>query len=464
MGQIESALRRIPKMDTLLEQPQVSRLSEQYSRPLVTEALRCVLERLREDLRQGKRQDFTLEELIAQCEEQLQADDGLKQKIVINATGVLLHTNLGRALLAQEAAEAVKEAALHYTTLEMDCTTGKRGDRYQAVENQLKELLGVEAALVVNNNAAAVMLALSSLAAGREVIVSRGELVEIGGSFRVPEVMEQSGCILREVGATNKTHPQDYQKAIGENTAALLKVHTSNYRIVGFTQEVALGELVQIGRENNLPVMHDLGSGAMLPLEPYGIQNEPTVAESVRAGADVICFSGDKLLGGPQAGIIVGKKAYLEPMKRHPLLRALRVDKLILTALEATLRLYRDNALAEKRLPLYQMLSTPLGMLEQRARRLLNHIQTQENIWAEIVESQGQVGGGSVPTESIPSIALRLQVKGKGAEQIQRDLFNGDVPIVARVHKECILLDMRTITDAQVEVVGKALVALTAKF
>ncbi len=460
MDEKNELLRRLPKMDGLLELALADGRFAGWPRGAVADGLRSCLEEARQDILTGKAPDLGGEALLGRALALLKEQEALSQRPVINATGVLLHTNLGRSLLAPEAVEAAMAVAGGYSTLEFDCQSGKRGDRYLHVESLLRELLGVEAALVVNNNAAAVMLTLSSLAKGREVIVSRGELVEIGGAFRVPEVMEQSGCILREVGATNKTHPSDYERAIGENTAALLKVHTSNYRIVGFTGEVTIAELAALGREKGLPLLYDLGSGAMLPLSPYGIQNEPTVQEGLAAGVDVLCFSGDKLLGGPQAGVLVGKARYIEPMKKHPLLRALRVDKMTLAALEATLRLYRRPEEALSRIPLYRMLAQPVDVLEARAVRLLALL---PGIAADVVESEAQIGAGSVPNETIPSRAVRLRPQGLGPEEICRRLLQRAEPVAARIHKDSVLLDMRTVQEEALERLAAAIVACTGE-
>lgn len=459
MDAYSERLRTLPKMDGLLGLAQTDARFAGQPRGAVADGLRDCLESARRDILAGRDADTRPEAILAQGAALLAAQALPGQRPVINATGVILHTNLGRAPLAAEAAEAARQVAVAYSTLEFDCATGKRGDRYLPVENRLRELLGVEAALVVNNNAAAVLLALTALAKGREVVVSRGELVEIGGAFRVPEVMEQSGCILREVGATNKTHPADYERAVGENTAALLKVHTSNYRIVGFTQEVPLGELAGLAHARNLPLLYDLGSGAMLPLAPYGVLDEPTVQAGVQAGADVICFSGDKLLGGPQAGIIVGRAAYLAGMKRHPLLRALRVDKMTLAALEATLRLYRHPEEALEKLPFYRMLAQPIEALEARAARLLALLGSAAGVEAEVVESRAQIGAGSVPNETIPSRAVRLRPKGLSTEALCRRLLQREAPVAARAHKDAVLLDMRTVPDGALEALAAAVLA-----
>lgn len=452
-------LRRLPKMDGLLGRALEDGRFAGWPRGAVADGLRNCLEELRRDILAGKAAHLQEDAILGRALALMEAQETASQRPVINATGVLLHTNLGRALLSKEAAEAARAVGGGFSTLEFDCQSGRRGDRYLHVESLLQELLGVEAALVVNNNAAAIMLVLAALARGREVIVSRGELVEIGGAFRIPEVMEQSGCILREVGATNKTHRLDYERAIGENTAALLKVHTSNYRIVGFTAEVSLAELAALGRERSLPLLYDLGSGAMLPLEPYGVQNEPTVREGLAAGADVVCFSGDKLLGGPQAGIIAGKALYIGPMKEHPLLRALRVDKMTLAALEATLRLYRRPGEAMEKIPFYRMLSQPMQVLEERAERLMALLNGTPGLAADMVESEAQIGAGSVPNESVPSRAVRLRLEGMSAELLCHKLLQRMEPVAARIHRDAVLLDVRTVPDEALDRLAQAVLS-----
>jgi len=452
MNQKEQLLRQLPKMDALLAEAEGAACFSGLSREAVSGALRRVLEQLRKDVLSGALSALPEKaELFCRGAALLSGDKRLSQRPVINATGVILHTNLGRALLAEEATEAVVQVARGYSSLEFNCETGKRGDRYHHVEGILRELVGSEAAIVVNNNAAGVMLVLSAMARGREVIVSRGELVEIGGSFRVPEVMEQSGCRLKEVGATNKTHLKDYVKAINEETGALLKVHTSNYRISGFTESVELEALSALAKEKNLPLLYDLGGGSMLPLSPYGVADEPTVAELVKKGADVICFSGDKLLGGPQAGIIVGKKHWIDQLKSHPLLRALRVDKMTLAALEATLRLYRYPEEAKAKIPLFQKLGEPIYKIEERGKRLLSLLGDIMTLQASLVESEAQIGAGSVPCETIPSRAVSLQAGNMDAEKLSHALLRSSHPTAARIHKDRLLLDMRTIRDEEVE-------------
>ena len=367
-----SLLTTIPKVDKVLQLPGVQEALAGNPRPLVLRAVRAALAALRQELLAGTGPLPLSEDLlVARFRTELAALSSFRLKRVVNGTGVVIHTNLGRSPLPEAIRQSLNDIAFGYSNLEFDLEKGERGSRYSHVEELLCELTGAEAALVVNNNAAAVLLALASLAAGQEVIVSRGELVEIGGSFRIPEVMRQSGAILREVGTTNRTHPRDYRGGVTPASALFLKVHASNFAVVGFTAEVTALQLVAIGRECSLPVMADVGSGNFIDLTGLPGPGEPTVQEFVRAGVDVVTFSGDKLLGGPQAGIIVGKKACVEPMKKHPLLRALRVDKMTIAALEGTLRLYRDERQALAEIPTLRMLTFSATELTARGKRLL---------------------------------------------------------------------------------------------
>ncbi len=381
---------------------------------------------------------------------------------VINATGVVLHTNLGRAPLSDSAIDAVAAVARGYCNLELDLGTGERGSRYSHVEGLLKELTGAEAALVVNNNAAAVLLCLSALARGKEVIVSRGELVEIGGSFRIPEVMAESGAILREVGTTNKTYPWDYERAIGPDTALLLKVHPSNYRVLGFTREVSREELVSLGKRHGIPVMEDLGSGALVGLRALERGSEPTVQESIAAGVDIVTFSGDKLLGGPQAGIILGRSEIVAVLKKHPLLRALRLDKLTLAALEATLRSYqRGDAAGE--IPALRMLLLGGDELKERAERICEMVSEQlgASCCVSVSEGSSQVGGGALPLVELPTFVVVLRPRGMSAAELSERLRRGDPPVIARVQDDAVLIDPRTVAE---EEEGQLAAAVAAAF
>ena len=372
---------------------------------------------------------------------------------------MVVHTNLGRSPLAHAAEAALLETAWGYSNLEFDLEKGERGERYVHVEKLLCELTGAEAALVVNNNAAAVMLALSALAQGSEVVVSRGELVEIGGSFRIPDVMRQSGAILVEVGTTNRTHPRDYINAITEQTGLLLKIHTSNFAVVGFTAEVDVATMSRIGRESGITTLVDAGSGGLIDLSRFGISGEATVQQYLQAGADLITFSGDKLLGGPQAGILVGNKELIDRMKRHQLLRALRIDKLTLAALEATLRLYRDERVALSSIPTLRMLTVTAAELAQKARRMVRRLRTQlpEGYRFIIHAGYSSPGGGSYPLLQLPSSLIEVQTEQISAQQLEGILRSTTPPVIGRIQKDRFLLDVRTLSEEELPLLAKAL-------
>jgi len=380
---------------------------------------------------------------------------------VINATGVVLHTNLGRALLSSLAVERLGVVAGAYSNLEMDIAKKERGSRYSHVDAQLRRLTGAEGSLVVNNCASAVLLALETLARGKEVIVSRGELIEIGGEFRIPDIMRRSGAVLREVGATNRTHLKDYASAIGPETGLLLKVHTSNYRVVGFTAAVSSRELVELGRERGIPVMEDLGSGSFLDLRPYGFPYEPTVPEVVASGVDLVSFSGDKLLGGPQAGIVVGRAAAIERLAKNPLNRALRIDKFTIAALEATLYAYEAGDALET-IPTLRLLTEPLTRIRGRARALLRRLsaETQRRLGAALIETTSQVGGGALPTVELPTVALALGGAGRAPQDLDEALRAAQPPVLGRVADDRLLLDLRTILPADLPDLARALASL----
>ncbi|WP_245527938.1 L-seryl-tRNA(Sec) selenium transferase [Ammonifex degensii] len=446
-------VRQLPSVDEILRWPETASLIASYSRGVVVNAARRVLDRLREEILSGCREEVSSSEIIARLRQEVRP----RLRRVINATGVVLHTNLGRALLSRRAQEAVKTAVAHYTNLEFNLATGKRGERYSLVEELLCLLSGAEAAMVVNNNAAAVLLALNTLAAGREVIVSRGQLVEIGGSFRIPDVMRQSGAILVEVGTTNKTHRRDYREAITERTALILHVHMSNYRIIGFTSEVPVPELVALAREYNLPVMSDLGSGSLIDFSRFGLPYEPTVQETVKAGVDVVTFSGDKLLGGPQAGIIVGRREYVERMKRNPLNRALRIDKMTLAALEATLRDYLEEEEALQNIPTLKMLLCPPEELRERAEKLAQMLEGLEGITVQVIEGFSQVGGGAMPTAQLPTWLVAVTVASLGESALLKALRSRvDPPVIARAEKGMVVLDPRTFSEEEIPLLVEA--------
>ena len=376
----------------------------------------------------------------------------------VNATGVVVHTNLGRSILAPDVIKNLESIAGRYSNLEFDLAKGARGSRYSIVEEILCELSGAESAMVVNNNAGAVFLSLDTISRGKKVIVSRGELVEIGGSFRIPDVMAKSGAVLKEVGTTNRTHLRDYKNAIEDDTGLFLKVHTSNYSIVGFTANVSLGELVVLGEKYNILVMEDLGSGTFIDFSKYGLMKEPTIEESVSAGADVVTFSGDKLLGGPQAGVIVGKKEILDKIKQNPLARALRIDKLTLAALESTLSLYRDKDKAVNSIPTLRMLTTGIADIEKKAEklgRLLENI-SHDNLHVKVFNISSKAGGGSLPLLDIPSKCVGVEIKNITAHRIEVYMRNNKPPVIGRIEERMFIMDLRTIQDDEFTIIEDA--------
>jgi len=454
----QQVLRKIPRVDEILSRPQIVDLLKVHPRNVVIEAIRKGLARLRgeilqkQDLSQLGEAFFSFENLypLFLKEIDLQIQPHLRR--VINATGVVIHTNLGRAPLHSSAIKHLMEISKTYSNLEYDLDRGERGDRYTHVEEILCRLSGAESALVVNNNAGAVLLVLNTLAEGKEVIVSRGELVEIGGAFRIPDVMKRSGALLREVGTTNRTHFDDYQKAIGPHTALLLKVHTSNFKVMGFTSEVSLQDLVQLGREHQIPVVDDLGSGCLIDLTPYGLEKEPTVQETIKTGVDAVTISGDKLLGGPQAGIILGKKQILDLFKINPLTRALRIDKLTLAALESTLLLYFDEKTAMEEIPALSMLSLDTRRLKRRGKQLLKRLSgmANERVTFSLREDVSQVGGGALPLQELPTMAVAIKPLDFSVNSLEENLRKGDPPIISRISKEELILDMRTVFDEEI--------------
>lgn len=459
----DEMLRRLPAVSLLLNTEPLA--SEAAGKPQaeVTAACRQAIDEVRAAVLHGA--DRGSEELldvgaIAKRAARILAERWRPHlRRVINATGVVLHTNLGRSLLAGAAVANMAAVAESYSNLELDLATGERGSRYSHVEDLLVRLTGAEAALVVNNNAAAVLLCLTALARGREVIVSRGQLVEIGGAFRVPEVMEQGGARLVEVGTTNKTHLGDYSRAISENTALLLRVHTSNYRIIGFTESVPLADLVRLAHERGLPVMDDLGSGVLIDLERYGLPGEPTVQASVAAGADIVTFSGDKLLGGPQAGIIVGRRDLIERIRRHQLNRALRIDKLTLAALEATLRLYLDEKSAVAQIPTLAMLTADADGLRERAVALARSLRAHLGEAASVETAAGHsaAGGGALPGVELPTTLVVIRPAKMRVEALEEALRRRATPILARIQDDALLLDVRTLRDGEEGEIVRAL-------
>ena len=443
----QEILRRIPKVDELMQREAVLALREELPTAAVRAAVRSELEALRQAILAGEARELPEEAALCEAICRRAREDALPSlRPVINGTGVVLHTNLGRACLSQRAADAVTAVARGYSTLEYDLDRGQRGSRHDHIEALVCQVTGAEAAMVVNNNAAAVLLILSALGKGGEVITSRGELVEIGGSFRIPEIMVQCGCTLREVGATNKTHLRDYENAIGPETRALLKVHTSNFKIMGFSQSVPLDELVALGRERGLPVIEDLGSGSLVDLEQFGIHDEPTVQQSVKAGVDIISFSGDKLLGGPQAGIILGNAEYIRQLKRHPLARAMRVDKMTIAALRETLYAYTDEELACREIPVLAMLGAKSHQLREKVGVLCAMLQEQ-GVGAQVIPTQDQVGGGSVPTQLLDAWAVAIDPGRLTVDQLEEKLRLRPLPIIGRITHEQYILDVRTLME-----------------
>lgn len=442
----------IPKVDELLEDNKIKELLELIPRKLVIDSIREELDGLRNKIKIQSIDKNFLEEEIKALPNKVYLNalnkDSLKLKRVVNGSGVIIHTNLGRSLLNEDIINNIKEVATNYSNLEYNLDKGERGSRYDHLEYILQEITGGESAMVVNNNAAAVILVLSTLAKDKEVIVSRGELIEIGGSFRIPDVMEQSGAHLVSVGTTNKTHLYDYENAIGEETGALLKVHTSNYCILGFTSTVESKELNSLKDKYNIPLVEDLGSGVLIDLSKYGLEYEPTVQDSLKNGVDIVTFSGDKLLGGPQAGIIVGKKEYIDAMKRNPLTRAFRVDKFTIAALEATLKYYLDENRAIKEIPTLKMLTMTMEEINNNAIDLCNKIKelnlgSKVNITIE--ESYAEVGGGSLPLEKLPTKCIVLSFDELSTDAFERGLRNHSTPIITRLYRNRIYIDLRTV-------------------
>lgn len=456
---MENLFTLIPKVDEILADHRMMELLKNVPRKLIMDAIREETDWVRKEIKKGKKAEEVkrdIASLTINIEKKALKKYSYKLKRVINATGVVIHTNLGRSLLNEDVFENIKNTSLHYSNLEFDLDSGKRGSRYSHLEDIITRITGAESSMVVNNNAAAVLLVLSSMCKGKEVIVSRGELVEIGGSFRVPDVMEQSGGELVSVGTTNKTHIWDYEDAINENTAALLKVHTSNYRIVGFTSSVVSSELKVLKDRYNIPLIEDLGSGVLIDLSKYGLEYEPTVQDSLNNGVDIVTFSGDKLLGGPQAGIIVGKKEYIDKMKRNPLTRAFRVDKLTIAALESTLRVFLNEADIIEKIPTLKMITTGIDEINEKAEMLKESI-VNRNLNKikdiDVVDDFSQVGGGSLPMERLKTKCLVITIENMSIQKFESRLRYLDTPIIPRVYKERIYFDLRTIKKEELRLV-----------
>ncbi len=431
--------RNLPSVDSVLADQDVAAAAESFDREWVVGLVRDALETARERVRNGGDPPDAghVAQLVCQ---RIEGTMRAEPRAVINATGVVIHTNLGRAPLSKAAIEAANQAARGYSNLELDLATGRRGSRQAQLQSLLRQITGAEAALAVNNNASAMLLGLSALAAGKEVVVSRSEAVEIGGGFRVPDVLRQSGGTLVDVGTTNRTYVSDYDEAVTENTAAFLKVHASNFRVEGFTASVATNELVEMGLKRGIPVFHDVGSGALLLTERYGMAHEPTPQESIKDGASLVFFSGDKLLGGPQAGIIVGKQDLVDRLSRHPLARAVRIDKLSLASLTATLVHYLRGE-AEREIPVWRMISAREADLKKRAQSWKSGLERPSSV----EKSHSAVGGGSLPGETLPTWVLSLDCQSVGAESVMHRLREGTTPVIARIEDDRVLLDPRTV-------------------
>ncbi len=452
----------IPKVDEILADDRILDILKTCPRKIVIEAINEEIDKIRSLIQENEDENriiTELNELILNIINNCIAKNKFSLRRVVNATGVIIHTNLGRSLLNPDIIDNIMQISTNYSNLEFDIEKGKRGSRYSHLEKIISQITGGEAALVVNNNAAAVLLVLSTVAKDKNVIVSRGELIEIGGSFRIPEVMEQSGAILKEVGTTNKTHFEDYLNAIDDETSCIMKVHTSNYKILGFTSDVPVSELKKL-KSDKILLIEDLGSGVLIDLSKYGISYEPTVSDSIKNGADIVTFSGDKLLGGPQAGIIVGKKELIDKMKKNPLTRALRVDKFTISALEATFRYYLDEATALSNVPTLSMIVKSIDDIEKQVLRVIDILKPKinsEEIIFDIVDDFSEVGGGSLPLEKINTKCLAIELLRGNIVDFERNLRNYEIPVISRIFKDRVLFDFRTIREDEEEIVIEAI-------
>lgn len=462
MTNMQTLLRRIPKVDECLLAILQDTSFEEVPVGLIKKVIRSILEDKRQKILQGEEvapDDLSLSALLSPLKEEIAGRLRPCFRRVINGTGVIIHTNLGRSVLPESTMQMLHLAGGRYSNLEYNLATGRRGSRYSLVEELLCELTGAEAALVVNNNAAAVFIVLETLAKGQEVIVSRGQLVEIGGSFRIPDVMARSGARLVEVGATNRTHLKDYRAAITDETGLLLKVHCSNYRIIGFTSMVSNEDLVRLGQEYGLPVVEDLGSGCLVDLSRFGLEKEPTVQEVVASGIDVVTFSGDKLLGGPQAGIILGRREIVDRIKQNPINRAMRIDKFTLAGLESILRFYRNPDTLFDNIPTLRMISTPVEVVNRRAQRLIRRLRKSlgKKAGVAVLDVMSRVGGGAMPEQNLPSRAVCVQPLGIGASRLEAALRSLDIPIICRIEDDRLIFDMRTVADDEIMLVDSGL-------
>ena len=454
--------RSIPKVDVLLENQDIVTLIENHHRDVVVDVIREEIDKLRNFIKENDDVNL-IEEKINNLIENIKISTekvySYNIKKVINGTGTILHTNLGRAIISKKHADYLSEVVTSYSNLEYNLEEGRRGERYSHFEKLICKITGAEAAMAVNNNAAAVMLVLSSMAAEKEVIVSRGELVEVGGKFRIPDVMKSSNAHLVEIGTTNKTHLEDYEDAISENTGAFLKVHTSNFKILGFTESVSIEELCKLGREKDIPVIEDIGSGVLIDLSKYGLEYEPTVQDSIKAGVDVVSFSGDKLLGGPQAGIIVGKKKYIDKMKKNPLTRAFRIDKFTATILEMIFHEYLNEEDAIKNIPVLSLITKDLKEIEKNTNDLFNKIEKLKDVAdINVEDTLSQIGGGSLPAERIKSKSVTIMPKNISTQSLEAKLRAGKNPVVGRISEEKLILDMRTVLEDEIDILAQKLI------
>lgn len=454
--------RNIPKVDVILEKHEIVKLIEKYHRDVVVDAIREEIDKLRSFIKEND--DINLIEekinnLVDNITSNVRKVYSYNLKKVINGTGTILHTNLGRAIISKKHADYLNQVVTSYSNLEYNLEEGKRGERYSHFEKLICKITGAESAMAVNNNAAAVMLVLSSMAENKEVIVSRGELVEVGGKFRIPDVMKSSNANLVEIGTTNKTHLEDYEDAITENTGAFLKVHTSNFKILGFTESVSIDELCKLGKEKDIPVIEDIGSGVLVDLSKYGLEYEPTVQDSIKSGVDIVSFSGDKLLGGPQAGIIVGKKKYIDKMKKNPLTRAFRIDKFTATILEMIFHEYLNEEDAIKNIPVLSLITKDIEEIEESANKLYEKLNAIKNVaQLEIEDTLSQIGGGSLPTERIKSKCVTILPKNISTSSLEEKLRFGENPVVGRISEDKLILDMRTILEDEIEILSQKII------
>ena len=441
----------LPSVDEILKGGRGMRWLNTYPRRYVVQAVRETIDLRRKEIIEGLAVDLSVERMAADIERIVGSLSSFSLKPLINATGVVIHTNLGRSTLSERAIENIRRVSDSYSNLEYDIEKGKRGKRYTHIKRILRETTGAEDALVINNNAAAVLLCLNTLSKDKEVIVSRGELVEIGGSFRMPDVMTSSGAVLREVGTTNKTHLYDYENAINENTSLILKIHKSNYRIVGFADEVSIEDLAKLGSKHNVPVMFDLGSGCLIDLKPFGIHDEPSVKEIVKTGVDLTTFSGDKLLGGPQGGVIVGKKKYIDRIQKNPMTRAMRIDKMTLAGFEATLMEYIDEERAVENIPTLRMLLQKPEDIKGRAKRIARRLKAEmKNACITVIPDSSRAGGGSLPEVDLPTYAVALKTDAVSVNELEERLRKGNPPVIARIKGDSFIIDARTVRDRDI--------------